>query len=223
MMAQRVQSKNALAVAEVVASMGESPGSDAAMSAKVLRLPDSTTMMVDELTARMAAGDEDAFSLFHDRYCDRLFRYLIVLCRGDEPLACDLLQITMLKVVRSIRQFSDEAAFWNWLAAIARNNFLDHVRKSRRRPQLEPILENSSATTNEGDTDKALATALEDALAQLPNEERLLIESFYFESGSYNSLATQRETSPKAIESRLGRIRQKLRHAILKYLHYENS
>jgi len=148
---------------------------------------------------------------------------LIVLCRGDEELSRDLLQVTMLKVVRSIRHFDDEAAFWNWLAAIARNNFLDYARKARRRPQFEPILESGNAPAAANDEDAELVAALEQALGQLPNEERALIESFYFESGSYGSLAAQQNVSPKAVESRLARVRQKLRHAILKCLHYENS
>lgn len=179
--------------------------------------------MVDVLTTRMAAGEEEAFKVFHDAYCDRLFRYLIVLCRGDEELSRDLLQVTMLKVVRSIRHFSDEAAFWNWLAVIARNNFLDYLRKARRRPQFESILETSNAATSENEEDTLLATTLAKALGQLPNEERTLIESFYFENGSYVSLAAQHDTSPKAVESRLARVRQKLRQAILKYLRYEDS
>lgn len=222
-MGQHVALDNALAVSEAVAGMGENPDSAAVMNAKIVPLHEGSIATVDALTACLMAGDEDAFGVFHDLYCDRLFRYLLVLTRGDEDLSRDLLQVTMLKVVRSIRQFNDEGAFWNWLATIARNNFLDYVRKARRRPQLEPILEPLNATTTENDEERVLVTALEKALAQLPSEERALIESFYFESGSYGSLAAQYDVSPKAVESRLSRVRQKLRQTILKYLRHENS
>ena len=213
---------NAFAVSGVAASISQSPDS-AAMRATIIPLDDASTAAVNGLTTRMTAGDEKAFNAFHNLYCDRLFRYLIVLCRGDEELSRDLLQVTMLKVVRSIRPFSDEAEFWNWLAAIARNNFLDYARKAQRRPQFEPILETSYAASSAQAEDTLLVTTLERALGQLPSEERALIESFYFDNGSYASLATQHDTSPKAVESRLARVRQKLRQTILKYLRYENS
>jgi len=221
MIAARVQRDNALALSDMTASMSKNPHSAVGTTVSIVQLREAVA--VDVLTARMAAGEEEAFNLFHDSYFDRLFRYLIVLCRGDEDLSRDLLQVTMVKVVRSIRLFSDEAEFWNWLAAIARNSFLDCVRKAKRRLQFEPILETSNATAGENEEDTLLATTLEKALGELPNEERTLIESFYFESGSYSSLAVQQNISPKAVESRLGRVRQKLRQAILKYLRYENS
>jgi RNA polymerase sigma factor (sigma-70 family) len=219
-----VHSANGLHPSQETVTMAH--GSDSSgIRPGIVPFPDAAVTTVDELTTRMASGDEEAFKVFHDLYCDRLFRYLIVLCRGDEESSRDLLQIACLKVVRSIRPFADEGALWNWLAAIARNSFLDAVRRLRRCPGLEPISESSHLTIieHQPDEERMLVTALNDALAQLPQEERGLIESFYFESGSYGSLALQHETSPKAIESRLARVRQKLRDTVLKYLRYENS
>ena len=222
MLSQRA--RNALAVPDTLASMAGNSASDSPMSAKIISLTAAACPAVDVLTARMKAGDEEAFRSFHDFYCDRLFRYLIVLCRGDEGLTRDLLQTTMLKVVRSIRLFTDETEFWNWLAVIARNSFFDHVRRSRRAPQFEAVSpEHPVRFEPPAPDDTLLFEALERALEQLPADERDLIESFYFESGSYRSVAAERDASPKAIESRLGRIRQKLRGTILKFLHHENS
>lgn len=201
------------------------PGNSAAIEGMTI-IPLPVPEDVAGLTRRMAAGDEDAFTLFHERYSDRLFRYLFVLCRGDEPLARDLLQATLLKVVRSIRVFDEGGAFWNWLAAIARNNFLDHVRKARRTPVLHSISSHDGAALvapAEPEAESALLSALEQALRGLPAAERALVEAFYFQSGSYESLALEEATSSKAIESRLARARQKLRHAITRYLRYENS
>src|SRR5688572_20287637 len=130
------RANNALPVPHAPTSTAGNSDSEGAMSAKIVSLTAATWPAVDALTAQMKAGDEDAFRSFYDLYCDRLFRYLIVLCRGDEDLARDLLQTTMLKVVRSIRPFTNETEFWNWLAVIARNSFFDHVRKSRRAPQF---------------------------------------------------------------------------------------
>jgi RNA polymerase sigma factor (sigma-70 family) len=221
----RVPLDNGLALAQAGPSMMAQGSDSSGLKAAIFPFPGAAVPTIDQLTARMTHGDEEAFQMFHDLYCDRLFRYLIVLCRSDEELSRDLLQTVLLKVVRSIRDFDDEVAFWNWLAAIARNSFLDAVRRLHRRPTPEPISEISHlpADAQEPSSEPLLATALENALAQLPAEERALVESFYFEGGTYGSLAVRQDTSPKAVESRLARIRQKLRHAILKYLRYENS
>jgi len=196
------------------------------MSSKLLPLPVQDANSIHELTARMKDGDEAAFSAFYERYCDRLFRYLIVLTRGDEDRSRDLLQATMTKVVRSVRRFGDERQFWNWLAAIARNCLVDTLRKARRTPQIVPLLPEDapaipSAATADGDA--PLFDALEDCLAAMGVEERELIEAFYFKEGSHESVARERETTPKAVESKLARVRQKLRTAILKRMHHENS
>jgi RNA polymerase sigma factor (sigma-70 family) len=194
--------------------------------AKIIPLKVADDEPVSTLTARMAAAEEEAFNEFHELYCDRLYRYLLVLCKGDEAHARDLLQVTMLKVVRAIRVFESEDRFWNWLAAIARNSFLDHVRKSRRAPELRSISRDDVADLalpQISDVDAALVNALEHGLGDLPADERALLESFYFQSATYRSLAVEQEASEKAIESRLARARQKLKHAITKYLTHENT
>ena len=192
----------------------------------LLSLPVQDANSIQELTAKMKEGDEAAFSEFYERYCDRLFRYLIVLTRGDEDRSRDLLQATMTKVVRSIRRFADERQFWNWLAAIARNCFIDALRKAQRTVHVVPLLPEDAPTTPSAatvDDDAPLFEALEDCLTAMGAEERELIEAFYFKEGSHESVARERQTTPKAVESKLARVRQKLRTAILKRLHHENS
>ncbi|HZI32205.1 MAG TPA: sigma factor-like helix-turn-helix DNA-binding protein, partial [Candidatus Binatia bacterium] len=73
------------------------------------------------------------------------------------------------------------------------------------------------------DDDAPLFDALENCLAAMGVEERELIEAFYFKEGSHESVARERRTTPKAVESKLARVRQKLRAAILKRMHHENS
>ena len=87
---------------------------------------------VGRLTARMAKGDERAWTEFHERYFSRLLGYLIVLHRGDEVLARESLQQTYLRVVRHVRRFDVEQVFWSWLTRLARCVVIDGARKSRR-------------------------------------------------------------------------------------------
>jgi len=77
--------------------------------------------------------------------------------------------------------------------------------------------------TSSDDSERMLLEALDRALVDLDPEARALIEAFYFKDGSYQSLAKQQDTTPKAVESKLARARQKLRATLLRKLRYEND
>lgn len=80
----------------------------------------------------MARQEEEAFAEFLSLYQDRLFRYAIVLVRGDEHLAREALQQAMIKVVKYVRRFDDENVFWSWLTRIVRSVTIDDSRKRGR-------------------------------------------------------------------------------------------
>jgi RNA polymerase sigma-70 factor (ECF subfamily) len=207
--------------------VSEPPGSRSrdhtAMTANVLPLPMSSPEIA-ALTSRIKAGDEEAFDEFYESYCDRLYRYLIVVCRGNEDLSRELLQTTMLKVARSMRRFATETELWNWLAAIARNSFVDAMRRIQRSPQMLPLLPGEpDPSCAESSTDAHLLSALEETLAELPADERELIEESYFKGASHQSIAAATATTAKAVESKLARLRHKLRTTILKRLRHENA
>jgi RNA polymerase sigma factor (sigma-70 family) len=180
---------------------------------------------IHSTTTRIQSGDEEAFTWFYEQYCDRLFRYLLVLSRGDEILSRELLQTTMLKVARAMRPFATESDLWRWLTAVARNTFIDARRKGARGPRLLPLMADEPRhlpIASNTDTEELWSTALEHALAGLDPDESALVEAVYFDGGSHRSLAAKQDTTPKAVESKLARVRQKLRASILKYLHDDN-
>ena len=215
-----------LALPDIVREgVGCLPGPEPVMGEKIIPLPNEDTERIRGMTVRMANGDESAFKEFYEGYCDRLFRYLLLLTHGNEDLARDLLQTTMIKVVRSPREFRTESQLWNWLAAIARNSFIDSLRRTQRAPQLVPLLpqdEQETPLVPAVDSDGPLFDALDGCLNELDADEQRLIQAVYFKGGSHHSVAEQQNTTPKAVESKLARLRQKLRTSILKRLRYEN-
>ena len=173
----------------------------------------------------MAAGDEAAFRIFYDAYYDRLWRYLLVVTSGHEEAAKEALQATLVRVVRYIKVFRDEPVFWGWLTVLARTAFSDQSRKSRRYLAfLERFTFFSQAEKNPAlDTaaDSSLLSLLDCDLARLPSNERELLEAKYFTRRSVRELAHQHQTTEKAIESKLVRIRRKLKASILQSLKHE--
>jgi len=170
----------------------------------------------------MAAGDEAAFRAFYDAYYDRLWRYLLVVASGDEDAAREALQSTLVRVVRYIKVFQEEPVFWGWLTVLARTAFSDQSRKRRRYLAfLQRFTWHSQSETNLGPephADSRLLALLDRDLTQLPPDDRELLEAKYFSRQPVRELAREHQTTEKAIESRLVRIRRKLKASILQAL-----
>lgn len=166
------------------------------------------------LTNSIAAGDEAAATKFFNNYCDRLFRYLLVVTRGDEELARDLLSITMVKATRNMRPMRSDDDLWRWLTRIAWTSFIDHCRKTKRR--IVTITDDSAVPSIQADSD--LQLALNECMSELPAEEREIVERYYLDNQSQNDLAAEMQVTRKTVETRLARIRKTLRAAILKKL-----
>lgn len=181
-----------------------------------------TPASVPELTAAIASGDEAAFTQFHDLYWKRLYGYLMVLTKANETLAADLTQTTMVRAANRLPAMDSEVVLWGWLSRVARNAFVDACRSGKRRPLLVEWSDDSSAAIIDTHSmDTSLLTALDKALENLTGDERRLVEETYFARRKQVELAGELDLSLKALESRLTRLRRKLRQSILSSLRDE--
>jgi RNA polymerase sigma factor (sigma-70 family) len=176
----------------------------------------------------MVSGDEHAYRRFYDAYFDRLTRYLLVVTAGNEEIVRETLQNTLPRVVRYIKVFPDDASFWSWLTVLARSARTDEHRKRRRYLAFLDRFTTHATVTQpavfaESDEHRKLERLLDRALAELPRAEREVIENKYFRHQSVQEIAEQMNTTQKAVESRLGRIRRKLRQAILTAQPHESA
>ena len=173
----------------------------------------------------MTEGDELAYRTFYDAYFDRLSRYLLVVTAGDEDASHAALQSALVRVVRHIKVFPSDAVFWSWLTVLARSALSDQTRKRRRYLAfLDRFAWHTRAQqTAPGDpqTDVRLLALLESGLEALPFDEQRLAEAKYFERRSVREIAEELDLSEKAVDSRLVRIRHKLKTAILNGLKRE--
>src|SRR5437867_430884 len=105
------------------------------LSAKVLlrQPPEAPCLQPElrELTAAIRQGDEQAFTRFYDLYSLRLYKYLLVLAKGDETEAREVLQTVVVKLARKMQAFDEERRFWAWMCRLARNAFVDRCRSRR--------------------------------------------------------------------------------------------
>ena len=173
----------------------------------------------------MVEGDETSYRIFYDAYFDRLSRYLLVVASGNEDTMREALQATLVRVVRHIKIFQDEPVFWSWLTVLARSAFTDETRKRRRYLAfLDRFTEHAHTEHDLAEseqTDERLQLLLERSVASLPDDERRLVEWKYFERRSVREIASELQTTEKTIESRLTRVRRKVKDIVLAELKHE--
>jgi len=187
---------------------------------------DKPSLDVATLTHRMVNGDEMAYRAFHDAYVDRLSRYLLVVAAGNEDAMREALQGALVRVVRHIKVFRSEEVFWSWLTVLARSAFADESRKQRRYLSfLGRFTRHASVETtheNEEPADERLRALLERKVATLPADEQKLVGQKYQAHRSVREIAGELQTTEKAVESKLSRIRRKLKDAVLAELKNES-
>ena len=79
-------------------------------------------------------GDEmkEELDEIYRLYAGDVYRYLFSLCR-NEHLAQDLLQDVMLKAVTGFDKFRGDSSVKTWLFTIAKNLYLNHVKRADNR------------------------------------------------------------------------------------------
>lgn len=178
--------------------------------------PSESDMVIQAMTTGMANGSESAYREFFDKYFDRIYRRMLVRARGDEHLSRDLAQAVLLRVTRYVEPMDSEARLVGWLNQIIRSVHIDWLRKNSRQPEVGGIsmLEAQTAGDELGENVELLES-LEMGLGKLNADESELVRLTYFEDVPHKSIAKKFNTTPKAVESKLARIRAKLRGYIL--------
>lgn len=180
------------------------------------QVPDVTT-----LTRKLKKLDPAGYDRFFKLYYRRLWAYLAVISNGDNGNIEEALQLTLVKVVQHMRIFKHEDEFWAWLAVLAKNAYRDcqrhQFRFTRLRKALQFNLVMDSEPRIEDTVESDVASKKLDHVLQLLNDAELgLIRQKYFDGSSYRQIAGRLGVSEKSIESKLARIRAKLRQLLLR-------
>jgi RNA polymerase sigma-70 factor (ECF subfamily) len=142
----------------------------------------------------------------------------------------DLLQSTLLQVVRRLTSFRGDSSFSTWLFRVTANEALMMMRAQRRhRSRLVEGLDledlgGLSATKpgseepNERSARIESESVLRDALAELPDDYRDLVVAHYHDDLGLQEIADKLCMTESAVRSRLHRARSRLR-AILESSH----
>ncbi|WNG52670.1 RNA polymerase sigma factor [Archangium minus] len=164
----------------------------------------------EELMERFCDGEHEAFEALFARHSGRVQGFLTRMVR-DGPLAEDLLQTTFLSVIRSRGRYEPGTRFAPWLLTIAANAARDALR---RRQHVEAYSQTGDATPSSvapGVGDPGMRRRLQDALQQLPPDQREAVILNKVEGWSFEEIASMRGISVVAARVRAHRGYEKLR------------
>ena len=175
----------------------------------------------EQLAARCQKGDLTAFDELYRRYQRPILAYIYQITRDYEEAAC-IAQDVFLKVFEKVDRFDTARRFSTWFYTIARNASIDYLQSLRRRVMvafsdldrndgdntvLSVVQGRAPAVSARMSKDEA-ASALGDALAELPQIYREIIELVVFQDKSYE------EASEILGGVSLGTLRSRMFHAL---------
>ncbi len=176
-------------------------------------------------------GNEEAFRLLVERNEAKVYAMVYRLV-SDHAQAEDLTQEVFLRVFRTAGRYRPMAKFSTWLYRIAANVALNAIRaKRKRRFAGLQVTESQDGTTWHRDVPdtrgepphsrldtEELQEKLAQAIAALPENQRIAITLNKYEHMSYQEIADILGCSTMAVKSLLARARCNLRDALVRYL-----
>lgn len=178
----------------------------------------------EQCMGRLQAGDDTALALLMQRWEGPVKRFIFRLV-GNTTEAEDLAQEVFVRIYTKRASYRPGAKFSTWCFSIAANQAKNRLRWWKRRPTLslnawtdaggEAADESSLGiqASSQAVRDEQVA-AVQRAVAELPVDLRTALVLFEYEGQSMVEVANVLDCTPKAVENRLYRARQKLKAAL---------
>ncbi len=160
------------------------------------------SVLLDDL--RNTETREQAFSVLVAQNKERLYWQIRrILLNHDD--ADDVLQNTFIKIYRNIEGFKSDSTLFTWMYRIATNEALSFLKSKARRMGMQTgelqqnLVEQLQADVYfDGDE---IQLKLQEALATLPEKQRLVFNMKYFEELKYEEISKILETSVGALKA----------------------
>jgi RNA polymerase sigma-70 factor (ECF subfamily) len=169
----------------------------------------------DELMQAIARGSEKAFASLYRRHSKLVLGYGIKIL-GSKPLGEDISQDVWMKVVKMAPSYQASKNFTAWLLTITRNSCFDDLRSQKNLVAFdEAHVDKTLADISKESILEVLSrsdetSAVQAAIATLPESQRTALILWMSEDLTYDDIAHQLQTTVAAVKSTLFRAREAL-------------
>ena len=175
----------------------------------------------------VAEGDTSAFEQLIERH-QALVAGTVARMLGSNSDVEDIAQQVFIRVWKSARRYVPRAKFTTWLLKITRNLVFNELRRSKRHAHVPlqseqgaeetPLKDETNPAPDASLLETELQRAIEEAIMQLPESQRMALVLRRYEQLSYEQIAEVLNLSVPAVKSVLFRARTELRTRLSKYL-----
>ena len=163
-------------------------------------------------------GDSGAFEALFNRYRDAIYKIHLNRTNGNGDDADDLLQETFIKVFLNLEKYDTTYTFGQWAYIIARNTFIDYVRKRRGDLCIDTLPGTgnfampaaSEASPEERFINHQRGMQLAGRLDKMTPRYRTLIELRFFKEYSYEEIAEELALPLGTVKTQIHRAREQL-------------
>ena len=172
-----------------------------------------------KLIRKASAGDQDAITELYELTYSSVYKTVKSMI-ADEDTVLDIVQDSFIKGFQSLDQLDAPENFRAWMKRIATNKAKDYLKKKK------PILFTDMASEDGEEIDfrddcldhcpeevldrKETARLMQEILATLSEDQRLVIGMFYYEEMSVREIAETLGCSENTVKSRLNYGRKKV-------------
>lgn len=179
------------------------------------------------LMIRCGKGDEEAFEALIERHQHAVIGTVAKML-GNPSDAEDIAQQVFIRLWKSAPRYRPSAKFTTFLFTIARNLVFNESRRRSRKKEYSmdereedyhlQAPDTRNASPDQGILQSELQSAVDSAIAQLPEKQRLAVVLRRYEGMPYEEIASILGLSVSAVKSQLFRARNTLRESLQKYL-----
>lgn len=179
------------------------------------------------LMERIGAGDHVAFKNLVERHQNAVIGTVAKML-GNSSDAEDICQQVFLRIWRNAKRYRPDAKFTTYLFTITRNLVFNETRRRGRKKEVSSdereenshhLIEESPDRQPDSELLQAeLQRAVDDAIAKLPDTQRMAVVLRRYEQLSYEEIADVLKLSVSAVKSLLFRARTTLRESLSAYL-----
>src|SRR5690348_5246441 len=143
------------------------------------------------LIQRIRSGDESAMADMYDRYSGIVYGVALRVL-GNTTAAEDVLQEVFLQLWRNPQSFdANRGRLAPWLAVIARNRAIDHLRKRQPEEDIEELPISTGVNLEDEAAQRQAVTKIRGVLSQLPQDQRRALEMAFFEGMTHTEIAAK--------------------------------
>ena len=182
-----------------------------------------------ELVQQVKNGNNNAFRFLVSKY-QRLVLHVVGRMIQQQDEVEDICQEVFIKVFRTLNKFRGDSKLSTWIATIAYNTAITHIRKSKRRGEVsyseQPALiasEKDSGLNQKIVEKKEAKKYLLQLIETLPVNYRTVLTLFHLEEFSYKEIEEITGMPEGTIKSYLSRARKILKGKIEKVARLEQT